>query len=166
MVGTDRIIVLMGVSGCGKSLVGKSLSDELGFQFIEGDDFHSLSSKKKMAAGIPLNDEDREGWLCRLRDLFHDSNKPLIASCSSLKKSYRNLLNSKSSGLLFIHLHGSERVIAERLEGRSDHFFNPQLLASQFTTLETLQPDENGFEINIDQAPHLVVAQIISRLKH
>ena len=95
MMDPVRKIVLMGVSGCGKSLVGQALALKLGVKFIEGDEFHTSENRKKMGAGIPLNDEDRLGWLTKLGDLASNDEEPLIISCSALKRSYRELLGSK-----------------------------------------------------------------------
>ena len=159
-----RIIVLMGVSGCGKSLVGEALAPKLGLKFIEGDEFHTSENKKKMGSGIPLNDEDRMGWLSKLGDLASTSEHPLIISCSALKKSYREFLGSKGGNLLFVHLHAPREVIERRLKERKGHFFDPGLLTSQFETLETLEPGEQGFQVNVANPEHLVLAEIISRL--
>lgn len=164
MMDPVRKIVLMGVSGCGKSLVGQSLALKLGVKFIEGDEFHTSENKKKMGAGIPLNDEDRLGWLTKLGDLASNDEEPLIISCSALKRSYRDLLGSKGADLIFIHLHARREVIESRIEARKEHFFDPGLLGSQFDTLECLQPDEQGFQVNVANSEHLVLAEIISRL--
>ena len=159
-----RIIVLMGVSGCGKSLVGEALAPKLGLKFIEGDEFHTSENKKKMGAGIPLNDEDRLGWLTKLGDLASTSEHPLIISCSALKKSYRDLLGAKGGNLIFVHLHAPREIIEQRIKSRKGHFFDPGLLTSQFDTLEPLEPDEQGFQVNVANPEHLVLAEIISRL--
>ena len=164
MKGPVRTVVLMGVSGCGKSLVGQALALKLGVKFIEGDEFHTPENKKKMGAGIALNDGDRWGWLRKLGDLASNNEEPLIISCSALKRSYRELLGSKGADLIFVHLHAHREVIESRIEARKGHFFNPGLLASQFDTLEPLEPDEQGFEVNVANSEHLVLAEIISRL--
>ena len=164
MKGPVRKIVLMGVSGCGKSLVGQALALKLGVKFIEGDEFHTPESKIKMGAGIALNDEDRWGWLRKLGDLASNNEEPLIISCSALKRSYREFLSSKGADLIFVHLHAHREVIESRIEARKGHFFNPGLLASQFDTLEPLEPDEQGFQVNVANSEHLVLAEIISRL--
>ena len=164
MMGVVRNIVLMGVSGCGKSLVGEALAPKLGLKFIEGDEFHTPENRKKMRDGIPLNDEDRLGWLTKLGDLAGTSEHPLIISCSALKRSYRELLCSKGCDLIFVHLHAQREVIKSRIEARKGHFFDPGLLTSQFDTLEPLEPDEQGFQVNVANPEHLVLAEIISRL--
>ncbi len=163
-MGAVRIIVLMGVSGCGKSLIGKALARDLGFEFVEGDEFHTSENKEKMNRGVPLNDEDRMGWLKELREQISKSEKSKIVSCSALKRSYRVVLSSQQADHLFIHLHGPREVIESRIQARTGHFFDPELLTSQFETLEPLEPEERGFLVNVDQAEHLVLAEIISRL--
>ena len=164
MEGDIRSIVLMGVSGCGKSLVGEALSRELAVEFVEGDEFHTSENKTKMGSGIPLNDEDRMGWLSKLGDLASTSEHPLIISCSALKKIYRDLLGSKGGNLLFVHLHAPREVIERRLKERKGHFFDPALLTSQFETLEPLESGEQGFQVNVANPEHLVLAEIICRL--
>jgi carbohydrate kinase (thermoresistant glucokinase family) len=159
-----RIIVLMGVSGCGKSLVGEALARQLNMEFVEGDEFHTPENRKKMGAGIPLNDEDRLGWLTKLGDLASTSEHPLIISCSALKKSYRDLLGAKGGNLIFVHLHAPREIIEQRIKSRKDHFFDPGLLTSQFETLEPLESGEQGFQVNVANPEHLVLAEIISRL--
>jgi len=154
----------MGVSGCGKSHVGEALASKLGLKFIEGDEFHPSENRKKMAIGIPLNDEDRLGWLTKLRDLASTSEQQLIISCSALKRSYRDLLGAKGGNLMFVHLHAPREIIEKRIKARKGHFFDPGLLTSQFETLEPLEPDEQGFQVNVANPEHLVLAEIISRL--
>ena len=164
MEGKVRIIVLMGVSGCGKSLIGTSLAKRMGLKFIEGDDYHSAENKEKMAQAIPLHDEDRLSWLEKLRNLFQENRNSLVVSCSALKKSYREVLTSDDTKLIFVHLHTSQEVIEQRLKGRKGHFFNPGLLSSQFEILEPLESGELGFQVNVVHPEHLVLAEIITRL--
>jgi carbohydrate kinase (thermoresistant glucokinase family) len=117
-----------------------------------------------MGSGIPLNDEDRMGWLSKLRDLASTSEHPLIISCSALKKNYREFLGSKGGTPLFVHLHAPREVIERRLKDRKGHFFDPGLLTSQFETLEPLESGEQGFQVNVANPEHLVLAEIICRL--
>lgn len=128
------IIVLMGVSGCGKSAVGQALSKELDIPFYDADDFHSEANKMKMKKGIPLTDGDRKPWLKTLAD-FMSAHGEMILACSALKHSYRRILRF-SSEVQFVYLKGSYPLIRSRLEKRKGHFFNPDLLDSQFDTLE------------------------------
>ena len=159
-----RIIILMGVSGCGKSLLGETLGTKLGLKFIEGDEFHTSVNRKKMGSGIPLNDQDRLSWLTKLGDLASTSTHSLIMSCSALKKSYRHLLGAKGANLIFVHLHAHREVIEQRIKSRKGHFFDPGLLTSQFETLEPLDSEEQGFQVNVANPLHLILAEIISRL--
>lgn len=160
------IIVLMGVSGTGKSTVGIELSQMLEIPFLEGDDLHSVANKNKMKAGIPLVDEDRLPWLEGLREINDQSRKNLVLSCSALKRSYRDILTDHKNRTFFVHLHAPHRVIEERLSLRKEHFFNPQLLKDQFEKLELLSEKETGIQINVDQSIDLVVAEISRSLNH
>ena len=164
MGGAGQSIVLMGVSGCGKSLIGHALARELALPFVEGDEYHGDENKNKMRNGIPLNDEDRLSWLTKLAALLASAESPVILGCSALKRSYREILGSGQGDLLFIHLHGSREVVERRIKARKGHFFNPQLLSSQIEILEALQEDEHGFRVNVADSEHLVLAEIISRL--
>jgi len=155
----------MGVSGSGKSTIGKQVSSKLDIPFLEGDHFHSDKNKKKMNAGLPLSDKDRIPWLINLTEIIQNTQSDLLISCSSLKKSYRKILTNHSNRTLFVHLSGSFDLIEKRLREREDHFFNPILLKDQFNTLESLENGENGFEINIRPKIDLVVAEIIASLK-
>jgi gluconokinase len=135
-----RTFVIMGVSGCGKSLIGDKLSQALGGVFKDADDFHPLSNKENMANGIPLTDEDRWPWLHVLREqiVLHRSNTPCyVLACSALKQSYRDLLrgNDSPETLSFVYLKGTKKLIGQRMEERN-HFMPNALLDSQFATLE------------------------------
>ena len=160
------IIVLMGVSGTGKSTIGMKLSQKLGVPFLEGDDLHPVANKNKMRTGIPLTDKDRLPWLDDLREINNQSKKNLVLSCSALKRSYRDILTDHRNRTYFVHLHAPYRVIEERLSLRKEHFFNPQLLKDQFENLELLEEKETGIQINVDQSIDLVVAEISRSLNH
>ncbi len=154
----------MGVSGCGKSFIGQKLADQLNFGFVDGDDFHSDQNKQRMGNGIPLNDQDRLSWLNQLQSLLSNVQKPTILACSALKKNYREILGDHSHDTVFIHLIGSQEVLQDRLATREDHFFNPSLLNDQLTTLESLQPEEKGFSIKIEQNWEKIIAEIETKL--
>ena len=145
-------IVVMGVSGCGKTSVGERLSEVLGWPFDEGDQYHPPANVAKMSARIPLQDEDRWPWLEALAGLIarHERDgQSSILSCSSLKRAYRDLLRSGAPRVRFLHLHGDKAVLAARLAARKGHFFPAALLDSQYATLEPLEPDEDGVVVDV-----------------
>ncbi len=129
------IIILMGVSGCGKTTVGKALAGELGWPFLDADDYHSGENIRKMSAGIPLDDADRQPWLERLRDLIATKENAVLA-CSAMKASYRNILASGVRDIRWVHLHGTMEEVLHLMAKRKDHFMKEGLLRSQFETLE------------------------------
>lgn len=140
-------IVVMGVSGSGKTTTGTALADLMGWPFIEGDSFHPAANLRKMAEGIPLDDNDRAPWLQALADQIAAAEargECLVMGCSALKRSYRDILRSGGSRVRFLHIHGTRDLLAERLNHRAGHFFPPKLLDSQLATLEPLGPDEDG----------------------
>jgi gluconokinase len=158
-------IVVMGVSGCGKSTVARHLSERLGWPMAEGDDFHSPENKAKMAAGTPLTDEDRRPWLESLRDLIDDTPSHAIITCSSLKRSYRDILRTARARVRFLHLDGSPQVLGERMAARKGHFMPAALLISQLETLERLQPDEDGAVVDIDADEEDIVDRALEQLR-
>ena len=134
-----RFFLVMGVSGSGKTSVGKSLAERLGWRFYDADDFHPPENVAKMAKGIPLDDADRAPWLAALHDLISSSlreNRPGVLACSALKERYRQQLMQGTEGVRIIHLKGSFDLIWSRMQERTDHFMKPQMLKSQFNTLE------------------------------
>jgi gluconokinase len=133
------ILIIMGVSGSGKTTVGRAVAARLGCGFSDADDFHSAANKAKMAAGIPLDDADREPWLGALReamDAWQRSSTDYVLACSALKNRYRELLGASDPDRKFVYLKGSYELLRSRLEGRTGHFFDPELLRSQFDALE------------------------------
>ena len=153
-------IVVMGVSGCGKSTVAEGLAQVLGWPFEEGDRFHPQANIEKMAAHIPLTDADRWPWLQALAERIaaHEAaGQCSILSCSSLRRPYRDILRSGAPRVRFLHLHGDRAVLARRLGARTDHFFPADLLDSQFATLEPLQPDEDGLIVDVALDPQAQV---------
>lgn len=139
---TPRFYILMGVSGSGKTAVGKALAAKLGWDFYDADDFHPPANIAKMAAGIPLNDDDRTPWLESLRDLISSclqTNRPGVLACSALKERYRQILLVGNSGVRLVYLKGSYDQIRARMETRNGHYMKPAMLSSQFEALE--EPD-------------------------
>eukprot|EP00732_Lithocolla_globosa_P003158 Lithocolla_globosa_v1_NODE_2392_length_2024_cov_169.287963.p2 type:complete len:161 gc:universal NODE_2392_length_2024_cov_169.287963:549-67(-) len=153
--------VVMGVSGSGKSVMGKKLAKELQVPFFDADDFHPKENKEKMLRGFPLTDKDREGWLESLAQLLH-SEKTCVLACSALKEVYRNKL-SVDQYVGFIYLKGSQDLIQQRLSQRKDHFFNPALLESQFQTLE--EP-VNAVVVDIALPLNKVVSSALTQIKN
>ena len=157
----------MGVAGSGKTTVGEMLARTLGVDFVEGDEFHPLANVRKMAAGTPLTDEDRGGWLHALAARLADarrSGKGVVLSCSALKRAYRDILRESAPEAVFIFLHGSRALIAARLASRRGHFMPTTLLESQFTTLEEPGPDEKAWTFDIRQTPADIVSGVVSRI--
>ena len=162
------IILVMGVSGSGKSTIGRRLADELGYEFIEGDNFHPPKNIKKMQAGVPLDDDDRWPWLSAVRlqmerAEFEESN--LVATCSALKRAYRRILIPRNSPIQLVHLTGDRRLISDRLESRKRHFMPPELLASQFASLEPPRANERCINVDVRQTPQASVTAIRQALK-
>jgi gluconokinase len=140
---TLRSVVMMGVSGAGKTVVGSALAASLGRPFVDGDDLHPVANKEKMRAGIPLTDEDREPWLRIIGERLAVGDGVVLA-CSALKRRYRDLLRRYAPGAFFVHLDPRREVLQEHLAARSHEYMPPSLLNSQLDALEPLQPDERG----------------------
>jgi carbohydrate kinase (thermoresistant glucokinase family) len=152
-------IILMGVSGCGKTTIGKMTAKTLGVPYYEGDEYHPKENVEKMSQGIPLNDEDRDSWLQRLADLMQQKlaeGDSGVLSCSALKKKYRDRLRIDPEKVHFIYLKGNYELIRERMEKRRDHYMPADLLRSQF---ETLEEPGDVFTIEIDQKPSEILSQ-------
>ena len=158
------ILIVMGVSGSGKSTIGQMLADQIGWPFFDGDDFHPPANVEKMSQGIPLTDEDRASWLAALtrliRDTLHKEESAVLA-CSALKARYREQLRVDPEQVKFIYLKGSYAQIEERMQSRSGHYMKPAMLASQFAALE--EPSD-ALTVSIDAAPEQIVSQVISEL--
>jgi gluconokinase len=159
------VIIVMGVSGAGKSTVGAMLAENLGWPFHDGDDFHPPANVQKMRAGQPLNDTDRTPWLAAIRRHIATVNaagRHAVIACSALKAAYRTVLRGGDGpAVQFVHLHGSPDLIQERLRARAGHFMPSALLGSQFATLE---PPPDAVAADIAQTPEQIVAQVIGRL--
>lgn len=157
------VIVVMGVAGSGKTTIGRRLAQELDWKFYDADDFHPQTSVEKMSRGIPLQDADRIPWLETLRDLIRDcleSGEDAVLACSGLKASYRQylLINDR---VKLVYLKGDHALILERLQGRQGHYMKPEMLDSQFATLE--EPDETS-HFDISSSPGEIVEEVRSRL--
>lgn len=161
----NKVCYIMGVSGCGKSTIGKLLSEELNIPFFDGDDFHPEANIKKMSNGIPLNDDDRNGWLISLNDLAKEQlqKNSCVIVCSALKKSYRDILNTGVENQVeWVHLAGTFDQIFDRLNKRENHYMSSDLLQSQFDSLE--QP-EDALEISISLTPKEIVKRITKTME-
>jgi gluconokinase len=162
---TRTIYVVMGVAGSGKTVVGSELAREIGVEFVDGDDYHPAANVKKMAAGVPLTDADRAGWLralaARIREA-HDADNGLVVACSALKRAYRDVLRSASSRVRFVFLDGPKALIAERLQSRRGHYMPASMLDSQLETLEKPGPDEDAWTGDIAETPARIVAHLLS----
>jgi gluconokinase len=159
------VLVVMGVSGAGKTTVAGILADQLRWDFVDGDDLHPATNVAKMSAGIPLTDEDRWPWLDRVAAWIRDhcaAGNPGIVTCSALKRVYRDKL--ASDNVVFVHLAGSRDAIASRLATRTGHYMPAPLLASQFSTLEPPGEDENVLSLLPGPAPADGATEIIRRL--
>ena len=161
-------VVVMGVSGCGKTTVAERLRDSLGLAFAEGDAFHPRENVDKMAAGQPLTDDDRRPWLEALVAWTRDraaEGVSTVLSCSALRRSYREILRGADPDTLFVHLHADFAVLAERMRARA-HFMPLSLLESQFDTLEPLEDDELGVQIDVTPPVEEVVALAEEAIRH
>lgn len=162
----ESLVVVMGVSGSGKSTVGAALAQRLGVPFEDADDLHPPANIAKMSAGQALDDADRHPWLevigAWLAD--HAAAHGGVMSCSALKRAYRDQLRRHAPGVVFVHLEGSHAVISDRQASRPGHFMPASLLASQFATLEPLRADERGVVVDVDQGVDAIVAASVSAL--
>ncbi|HMO18928.1 MAG TPA: gluconokinase [Oligoflexia bacterium] len=159
-------IVVMGVSGSGKSTIGEKLAVRLGWRFFDGDDFHPEENKVKQSKGIPLNDDDRLPWLKNLSRLVASSENEgsLILACSALRRFYREIIVGSLPSVMFVYLQGTQELIGERLAERKGHFMNPALLPAQFATLEE-PSEEEAVHIDISPSPDEIVESIVINMK-
>jgi len=157
-----RPIVVMGVSGSGKSTVGAALAQRLRVPFADADDFHPPANIAKMTAGHPLDDDDRRPWLDTIGTWLADHADGGVMSCSALKRAYRDQLREHLADVEFLHLAGTPEVIGRRQASRPGHFMPASLLASQFATLEPLGPDERGVDVNVDQDIDSIVNEFVA----
>lgn len=162
-------IVVMGVSGCGKSTVGLLLARACGVPYIEGDDLHCAENVERMRSGTPLTDEQRRDWLELIAQRLaqaHAQSAGVVVSCSALKRAYRDVLRRGAPNLRLVHLHGEPTLLARRTAQRVGHYMPASLLGSQLAILEPPGPDEHALAFDVDEAPEVVVGQILARLQH
>ncbi len=159
-----RFLIVMGVSGSGKTRVGKSLASKLGWDFYDADNFHPPENVAKMASGIPLDDSDRAPWLAALHDLISSrlgTDQPGVLACSALKERYRQQLLAGNDGVQIVYLKGSYDLIWSRMEKRTDHYMKPHMLKSQF---EALEEPTNAVIVDISMSVDDIVQKIISAI--
>ncbi len=163
-------VVVMGVSGSGKSTIGERLARALSGTFIDGDDLHPRANVMKMANGIPLTDEDRAPWLTRINDAvfsLEQRSRIGVVVCSALKRSYREAIRANNQAVFFLFLDGSKQVILQRIANREGHFMKPQMLASQFDILERPSSDEiDVMTVSLTRSPAEIVNSVLSMLSH
>jgi gluconokinase len=156
----------MGVAGVGKTTVGDALARALGVDFVEGDDYHPAANVQKMAAGTPLTDADRAGWLQSIGERIARAKREgrgLVVTCSALKRAYRDTLRAQAADVHFILLRGPRALIAARLASRRGHFMPTSLLESQFATLEEPGSDESAWAFDVRQSPADIVSAIVQQ---
>lgn len=157
-----KVIIIMGVAGCGKTTIGKNVASKLSIPFFDADDFHSKQNIDKMTSGVALTDADRAPWLTTLANKIVEWSEGggAVLACSALKETYRQQLMKPSAGQLnWVYLKAEIEIIKDRLAQRKNHFFNPNILETQFRDLE---PPQYGFVVSIDKAPDLIVEEILS----
>ena len=164
MIGKNKVIIIIGVSGSGKTTIGRLLSGELGWKYYEGDNFHPPANIEKLKSGVPLDDADRKPWLESLRDLIRnclEQGDSAVVACSALKQRYRDFL-LVDERVILIYLKGDYELIRERLSKRRGHFLNPNLLDSQFAALE--EP-KTAMQVDVSVSPAEIVKSIRSALR-
>lgn len=165
---TRRAFVVMGTAGSGKTVIGAALAEALGVRFVEGDLFHPSENVALMAAGTPLTDENRLGWLLALAGQLktaRESAESVVVSCSALKRSYRDLLRQGDADFVLIFLRGDAALLRTRLEARSGHFMPASLLDSQFAILEAPGADERALTYDVRVTPGQIVSDIAARVQ-
>ena len=158
------VVIVMGVSGAGKSTVGSMLAAALGWEFHDGDDLHPAANKSKMRSGVALTDSDRAPWLRAIRELIDSmlsARTHGVIACSALKQSYRDQLAARSGAVKFVYLRASAQLLRARLAGRAGHFMNPSLLQSQ---LDTLEEPQDALVVDVTSAPEAIVSEIRAKL--
>ncbi|WP_018655867.1 gluconokinase [Actinomadura flavalba] len=162
-----HIVLVMGVAGSGKSTIGKLLAGALGYEYTEGDDYHTPANVAKMREGKPLTEADREPWLRSLAAFIGDrldDGRPAVVACSALKRKYREALHAEDPRVLIVYLDGDRATITRRLVERSGHFFRADLIASQFRDLEPPADDENALYVPVTDPPDAIVERVMDYL--
>ncbi|WP_310460185.1 gluconokinase [Sphaerotilus sp.] len=158
------VVVVMGVSGCGKSTLGQALAQALGVPYVEGDELHPPRNVALMAAGTPLTDADRAGWLDRIGQALAQAQTEgsgTVATCSALRRIYRDRLRAAAPGLRLVHLHGDPALLAERMARRTGHYMPATLLPSQLATLEPPDADEGALVLDLAHPPEALLAEAL-----
>jgi gluconokinase len=161
------ILIAMGVSGAGKTRIGELLAERLKCSFTDGDAFHSAANKEKMHNGIPLTDDDRWPWLRAIRAAIEEkqqAHETAVFTCSSLKRSYRDILRNGDKDVCFVYLKGTRELLQQRLQTRTGHFFDPSLLQSQLDTLEKPGEDE-AITVSIELTPEQIVEEALAKVE-
>jgi len=161
------VLVVMGVSGCGKSTVAALLAGRLGWPFEEGDALHPLANVEKMTAGHALTDDDRAPWLQKVASWVEeqlDAGRSGLITCSALKRAYRDVINRRGSGVVFVYLSGSRETISARMAARHGHYMPTSLLESQFADLEEPAADEPAIRIDVGPPPSVIAQHIMEQL--
>ncbi|MFE9021573.1 gluconokinase [Streptomyces sp. NPDC007808] len=162
---SPQVVVVMGVSGTGKTTIGALLAARLGVPYAEGDDFHPRANIDKMSAGTPLDDADRWPWLDAIGAWANErAGLGGVVSCSALKRSYRDRLRAAAPGVVFLHLTGDRALIEDRMSHRQGHFMPTALLDSQFATLQPLGPDEAGVAVDVVGSPEEIARRAVAAL--
>lgn len=165
---SPRCVVVMGVSGSGKTTIARRLAEDLGWTFAEGDDFHSQANRDKMASGTPLTDDDRWPWLRSIADWIRErgaAGESTVVTCSALRRAYREVLAAGNAHLQFCHVAVSPNELASRLQERTDHYMPASLLQSQLDTLEPLSDDEPGVTVVAEGSPEEAFAHVMQELE-
>jgi gluconokinase len=166
-MGDADLVVVMGVSGSGKTTVARGLAAAMGWEYAEGDDFHSEANVAKMASGQPLTDDDRWPWLQSIGDWLGEHEKAgrsAVVTCSALRRVYRDLLRDGRPDVRFCHVAADADLIRDRMEHRQGHYMPPSLLPSQLAALEPLQPDEPGVVVSVAGTPEEIVVRALAAL--
>ncbi|MDJ0463369.1 gluconokinase [Streptomyces sp. H27-C3] len=163
---SPHVVVMMGVAGTGKTTIGPLLAERLGVPYAEGDDFHPPANIAKMSAGTPLDDEDRWPWLDAIGQWAHGrAALGGVVSSSALKRSYRDRLRAAAPDAVFLHLTGDRELIEKRMRERKGHFMPTALLDSQYATLQPLQDDEAGVDVDVSGTPEVITERAVATLR-